>query len=79
MLFINGLDRSTALQLLNEIKNQPNLTVSDEDCHFLADSGMVFFKVVGGKVKIEVNVNVVKLTGLEISARVLKLASIVNP
>ena len=79
LLFINGLDRSTVLQLLNEIKSHPILTVSDEDNHFLADSGMVVFKVVEGKVNIEVNLNAVKLAGLEISSRVLKLATIFNP
>lgn len=79
LLFISGLDRSTVLQLLNEIKNQPILTVSDDDNHFLVDSGMVVFKVVEGKVNIEINLNAVKLVGLEISSRVLKLATIFNP
>ncbi len=79
LLFISGLDRSTVLQLLNEIKSQPILTVSDEDNHFLADSGMVVFKIVEGKVNIEINLNAVKLAGLEINSRVLKLAKIVNP
>lgn len=79
LLFINGLDRSTVLQLLNEIKNQPILTVSDEDIHFIADSGMVIFKIAEGKINIEINLNAVKQSGLEISSRVLKLATIVNP
>lgn len=79
LLYISGLDRSTELQLLNEIKNRPILTVSNEDNHFLADSGMVVFKVLDGKVNIEVNLNAVKLAGLEISSRVLKLATLVNP
>jgi YfiR/HmsC-like len=79
VLFINGIDRSTVLQLLNEIKSQPILTVSDEDNHFLADSGMVVFKIVEGKVNIEINLNAVKSAGLEINSRVLKLATIVNP
>ncbi|MBK8816928.1 MAG: YfiR family protein [Methylococcaceae bacterium] len=79
LLFISGLDRSTVLQLLNEIKNQPILTVSDDDNHFLVDSGMVVFKVLEGKVNIEINLNAVKLAGLEISSRVLKLATIFNP
>ncbi len=79
MLFVSGLDRSTVLQLLSEIRNQPILTVSNDDNHFLADSGMVVFKIVEGKVNIEINLNVVKLAGLEINSRVLKLATIVNP
>lgn len=79
MLFVNGLDRSTVLQLLNETRNQPILTVSNDDNHFLADSGMVIFKIVDGKVNIEINLNAVKLAGLEINSRVLKLATIVNP
>ena len=78
-LFISGLDRSTVVQLINDIKNQPILTVSADEDHFTEDAGMVAFKIVAEKVNLEINLGAVKLSGMEINSRVLKLAKIVNP
>jgi hypothetical protein len=79
LLYIGALDRSTIIQLLAEINGQPILTISGDEQHFLEDGGMVTLKIVAGKVNMQINLNAVKQAGLNISSRVLKLATLVNP
>jgi hypothetical protein len=79
LLYVGGLDRNTEIQLLADNKSQPILTISSDNEHFLEDGGMVALNIVEGKVQMQINLNIVQKTGLKISSRVLKLATIVNP
>ncbi|MEQ1637124.1 MAG: YfiR family protein [Methylococcales bacterium] len=77
ILFISGLDKNTTIQLLAEIKQQPILTIGEED--YVVDyNGMVNLNVQDGKIDIQVNLGATKQAGLTISARVLKIATIVK-
>lgn len=78
LLYVSNLDRSTTIQLFSDTNKQHVLTLSGDDEHFLKDGGMVTLRIVEGKVNIQINLNAVKRAGLQISSRVLKLASIVN-
>lgn len=78
MLYISGIDRSTSIQLLAEVSNQHILTLGEDD-DFIRDGGMIHISIPDGKVNILVNLNAVKHAELQISSRVLKLVTIVNP
>ena len=78
LLFLSGLEKNREIQLLAEIAKQAILTVG-EDPEFLANGGMVLLNVDEGKVKLEINLDAVKKTGLQINSRVLKLATIFMP
>jgi hypothetical protein len=79
LLYISALDRNTTIQLLLESNRLPILLIGEDEQHFLEDGGMVVLSLVEGKVSLQINLKVVKLAGLQISSRVLKLATIVNP
>ena len=77
MLYVSGLDKNTTIQLLAEIKNQHILTIGEQD-YFVDHDGMINLDMQEGKVEIQVNLEATKQAGLTISARVLKIATIVK-
>jgi hypothetical protein len=77
ILYISDLDNNKLLLLLNEIKSLPILTIG-EDAHFIRNGGMVSIQIINGKVGITVNLKATKSSNLNISARVLKLATVVQ-
>ena len=77
ILYISELDKNKVLLLLNEIKSLPILTIG-EDPYFVKNGGMVSIQVTNGKVNITVNLNVIRRSNLDISARVLKLATVIQ-
>ena len=77
LLYISGLDKNTTIQLLNELKHKPILTIGEE--HYFAEyNGMVNLITQDGKIDIQVNLDATKQAGLMISSRVLNLATIVK-
>lgn len=78
MLYVSGLDKSTTIQLLTEISSQHILSIGEQD-YFTDYGGMINLVMTDGKINIQVNVDASKKAGLTISARVLKLATIVKP
>lgn len=78
VLFVSGLDKNMIIQLLAEIKQQPILTVGEQD-YFNEYGGMVNLATEAGRVIIQVNLEALKQVNLSISARLLKLATITNP
>jgi hypothetical protein len=78
LLFVSGVNKQKLIQLVSEISRSPILTIG-EDVDFLENGGMIFLELTSGKVSIKINLNGVKNAGLQISSRVLKLATIVNP
>ncbi len=79
VLYISRLDRNTTAQLLAEVAKRPILTIGGDNRYFLKDGGMVALTIVGSNVSLQINLGAVKQAGLQISSRVLKLATIVNP
>ena len=77
LLYLSELDRNRVTPLLMELEGQPILTIG-ENMDFLQAGGMVGLEKVNGKIKLNINLSVIKQTELVISSRLLKLANIVN-
>lgn len=77
ILYISELDKNKLLLLLNEIQSLPILTIG-EDAYFTENGGMVSLQIIDGKVSITVNLKASKKANLAISARVLKLATVIQ-
>ncbi|MEQ1531774.1 MAG: YfiR family protein, partial [Methylococcales bacterium] len=58
-------------------KTLPILTVGEDD-FFINNGGIVSLQIINGKVSISVNVKAAKTSNLNISARVLKLATVIQ-
>lgn len=77
ILYISDFDKNKLQLLLNEIKTLPILTVGEDD-FFINNGGIVSLQIIDGKVSISVNVKAAKASNLSISARVLKLATVIQ-
>lgn len=78
LLFVSGMEKNKTIQLIDEIKLSPILTIGEDD-DFIKSGGMVILKIVDGKVSMQINLDAVKKARLQINSRVLKLAKIVSP
>jgi hypothetical protein len=78
VLFISGSEKERMSALLEKLKGSPVLTVSDTG-DFAAQGGMVRFLRVQKTVKLEINQAAAEEAGLQISAKLLKLARLVKP
>lgn len=78
LLYVSSLDRSTIIQLLKELRGNHVLTVSGDESSFLEDGGMIFLKMVAGKMNLQISINALSKDELKISSRVLQLATIVD-
>ena len=77
LLYINNLHRSRLIPLLQELKNQPILTIG-ESIEFVKAGGMIGLENTKGKIQLIINLPSLKQANLVISSRLLKLARIVN-
>ena len=77
VLFIGRVEKNQLPTLLQNLKASPVLTVSDSP-DFADQGGMVNFVLVQEKVKLEINQVSAEQAGLKISAKLLRLARIVN-
>ena len=78
ILFIARSEKDRLSEILGQIKGRAILTVADTPQ--TAEQGvMINLSVIQGSVKMEINQNAVESAGLQISAKVLSLARIVNP
>ncbi len=75
MVFIGAQSRDRLVPLLQSLAGQPVLTVSD-DAEFIQKGGIVQFLVVDGKVRFAINPDAAQRAGLQISAKLLSLATI---
>jgi len=73
VLFIGHSENGRVPALLQKLKGSPTLTVSDDN-GFVDQGGMVSFVLVQEKVKLEINATAAEDAGLQISAKLLKLA-----
>ena len=78
MLYVSGLDKNKVIQLLSEINNQHILSIGEQE-FFIDYGGMVNLAMIDGKINIQVHVDASKKSGLTISSRVLKLATLAKP
>lgn len=77
ILFIGSCSRDVRYRILNELKVMPVLTVGDAD-RFASDGGMINFIEVDEDIRFEINNEAVKRSGLVLSPRILKMATIVE-
>ncbi len=75
ILYISELERNRLIRLLKELKDLPILTIG-ENFAFIKAGGMVGLLFVEGKISLNINLAVVKASGLVVSSRLLKLAKI---
>ncbi len=73
VLFISRSEQARLAQILTALKGLSILTVSDTD-EFLADGGIINFKMQNDKVRFEVNVATAQHAALRISSELLDLA-----
>jgi len=77
VLFISRSDQAHLGQILTALKGLSILTVSDTE-EFLADGGIINFKMQNDKVRFEVNVATAQSAALKISSELLDLAIAVH-
>ena len=78
LLFISFSAKDRIPALISQLKGSPVLTVSEIE-GFAAQGGMVNLLVVNKNLKIEINQAAVDEAGLQISAKLLRLAHLVGP
>ncbi|HTO04682.1 MAG TPA: YfiR family protein [Opitutus sp.] len=76
-LFISRSERHRIGEILERLKGQPVLTVSDIP-QFAESGGMVGLVSEGGKIRLRINVEVAKAANLAISSKLLRPAQIVS-
>lgn len=62
-------------QAVQSLKGKPVLTVSDSE-HFMEHDGMLRFYIESGKLRIEINQEASQQSGLEISSKLLRIATL---
>jgi hypothetical protein len=77
LFFISHSETKQLSALLKQFEGAKILTVSDIS-GFVHKGGMIGFFIEEGRVKIEVNLNIIKKAGLKISAKLLEVARIVT-
>lgn len=78
ILFINKTETNNLSDILTSLKGKNILTVSDTP-DFMQQGGMVRFFTRNNKINLQINLNATKLTKLEISSKLLRLAEIFVP
>ena len=75
LLFISELPRNLLMQVFLVVKSRPILTIGENE-EFVESGGMVGMINVNGKIKLYINLPVVKASGLMISSNILRLSRI---
>lgn len=76
MLFISESEVASIKSILAATDGKPILTVSDLP-EFAQSGGMIGLKVVGDRVRFEINALTAKVVGLQMSAQLLRLADLI--
>ena len=77
ILFVGSSMRKQLDQIISYLANSPILTVSDID-DFALNRGMIGFTIEAGKVKLEVNIDSVKASGIKLSSNLIEIAKVVK-
>jgi len=78
MLFINLPESDKRKQVIEKIKEEPVLTVSDAS-DFSVQGGLVRFVKKNNRIKLQINLEACKELGLIPSSKLLQLADIIEP
>jgi hypothetical protein len=79
ILFISKSERPRLGEILAALKGKAVLTVGEEEGQpFESDGGMIALVTNGSNIRLRINPDAVRASGLEISAKVLQLAEIVR-
>lgn len=76
ILFINESEPKRIEDIFTQLKGRSVLTVGDSD-EFVRRGGMIRFFTEKGKLRLRINTELAKKVGLEVSSRLLRLATIV--
>lgn len=74
LLFMSNDNARRELAILNNLRGLPILTVGEDD-EFLADGGMIRFRLDGDHIRFDINLAAAESSGLRISSRLLLLAT----
>ena len=74
LVFIGQNNSSNLGDILSQLVNSPVLTISDID-DFNDNGGIIQFRLVDNKVRFDINIDAAKRAGLNISSKLLSLAS----
>ena len=74
-IFVGGSDHKRLEAVIQAARSQPILTIGESD-KFAAFGGMVGLIEVDGHIQVEVNLNAAQASGLSISSRLLRIATI---
>lgn len=77
ILYISGLEREKVQVLLKELSHYPLLTIGEDD-FFVQHGGVASLQMQNENIGISINLSTAKQNGLVISARVLKLANVLQ-
>jgi hypothetical protein len=74
IIYIDTTARKDLVRILNAIKQEPILTISDIDNFHLYEGGMITLNVINSKLNFTVNLATARKSSLDISSHLLKLA-----
>jgi hypothetical protein len=77
ILFVGGSEKKLQRPILEASHRISILTVGETEA-FLADGGIVSFKIEAGRVRLQVSIDAAEQAGLSISSKLLSLAEIVG-
>ena len=78
ILFISGSEAGQFANIMPALAGRSILTVGDGD-GFVRAGGMVRFAIENGKIRLRINPDAAKASGLAISSKLLRLATLVTP
>jgi YfiR/HmsC-like len=77
VLYLTGFDAKRSLQIVDDLKNAPVLTVSDCE-RFAQGGGVAGLFVEGDKMRFAINVDAAQRARIHLSSRLLSLATVVK-
>lgn len=77
MVFVSVSESGRLDEVLTQLQHESVLTISDIDS-FTARGGIIQLKLVNGKIRFDINIDAARRAGLDISSKLLSLATIVR-
>lgn len=79
ILYINGANKpQMVFEKIHANPNRPGMLIVGEGENFVTEGGMIGFVNRDGKIRLQINLQSVKLTDLKISAKLLEVAELVR-
>ena len=77
IIFVDSSKKEHLTEIISYLHNKPILTVSDIDS-FALNKGMIGFRIKSGKVKLEVNLESVRKSGIRLSSNLIEVARVIT-